>query len=73
VGNVGGHVELSMPAKLGPSESQSRDANALSIVQLKDFNKDLFKKNISPFKKWAYVEGLACFLKGADLTEWMRK
>jgi len=72
VGHVGGHVELGMQAKLSPSESQSRNANVLSVVQLKDFNKDLFKKNISPFKKWAYIEGLACFLKGANLTYWMR-
>jgi hypothetical protein len=33
---------------------------------LKEFNKDVFKKTVSPFKKWAYVEGIACFLKGAD-------
>ncbi|KAF4629512.1 hypothetical protein G7Y89_g8636 [Cudoniella acicularis] len=38
---------------------------------LKDFNKDIFKKNVSPFKKWTYIEGLACFLKTADLMEWM--
>jgi hypothetical protein len=59
-----------MQAKLGASEGGN--ANTLSTVQLKDFNKDLFKKNISPFKKWAYIEGLACFLKGAELTYWMR-
>ena len=71
MGHVGGHVEFGMQANL--SASEYGNANTLSIVQLKDFNKDLFKKNISPFKKWAYIEGLACFLKGADLTYWMRK
>ncbi|KAH7391485.1 hypothetical protein BKA64DRAFT_747031 [Cadophora sp. MPI-SDFR-AT-0126] len=34
---------------------------------LKDFNKDVFKKTMSPFKKWAYVEGLAVFLFGAEM------
>lgn len=33
---------------------------------MKDFNRDIFKKTVSPFKKWAYVEGIACFFKGAD-------
>lgn len=32
---------------------------------MKDFNKSL-KKTTSPYHKWAYIEGLACFLKGAD-------
>jgi hypothetical protein len=34
---------------------------------LKDFNRDIFKKTISPFKKWAYLEGLACFFKAGDI------
>ena len=38
---------------------------------LKDFNRDVFKKTISPFKKWGFVEGLAVFLKTADLMYWM--
>ncbi len=38
---------------------------------LKDFNRDIFKKNISPFKKWGYVEAVACFFSGEDITEWM--
>lgn len=29
--------------------------------QLKDFNRDIFKKTVSPFRKWSYVEGLALF------------
>ena len=41
------------------------------IEKLADFNKVLFKKDVSPFKKWAYVEGLATFLKLADLGQWM--
>lgn len=41
---------------------------------MKDFNKDIFKKTVSPFKKWAYVEGIACFFKGADdLFHWLSK
>jgi hypothetical protein len=39
--------------------------------KLADFNKVLFKKDVSPFKKWAYVEGLGTFLKLADLMQWM--
>jgi hypothetical protein len=40
---------------------------------LKDFDKELFKKTASPFKKWAYTEALACFLKTVDedLDQWM--
>ncbi len=38
---------------------------------MKDFNKDIFKKTVSPFKKWAYVEAIACFLKTAELMEWL--
>ena len=41
------------------------------VEKLKDFNRDVFKKSISPYRKWAYVEALACFLKGADLCDWM--
>jgi hypothetical protein len=39
--------------------------------QLKDFNRDIFRKTISPFKKWAYVEGLAVYLKDEDLNNWI--
>ncbi len=39
--------------------------------QLADFNRVVFKKDVSPFKKWAYVEALATFLKLADLMFWM--
>jgi len=41
------------------------------VEKLKDFNRDVFKKSISPYRKWAYVEALASFLKGADLCDWM--
>jgi hypothetical protein len=41
------------------------------MQQLADFNKVLFKKDVSPFKKWAYIEGLATFLKVADLMNLM--
>ncbi|KAH6716795.1 hypothetical protein BKA61DRAFT_600429 [Leptodontidium sp. MPI-SDFR-AT-0119] len=34
---------------------------------LKDFNKDVFKKTMSPYQKWAYIEGLAVFFNGADM------
>jgi hypothetical protein len=39
--------------------------------QLADFNKVLFKKDISPLRKWAYLVGLATWLKLADLTPYM--
>ena len=39
--------------------------------QLKDFNRDIFRKTISPFKKRAYVEGLAVYLKDEDLNNWI--
>lgn len=40
---------------------------------LKDFNRDVFKKTISPYKKWAYVEAFACFVSGEDwyMTNWL--
>jgi hypothetical protein len=43
----------------------------LLITQLAEFNKVLFKKDVSPFKKWAFVEGLATFLKLANLMDLM--
>lgn len=39
---------------------------------MKDFNRDIFKKTISPYKKWAYVEGLAVWFKGTDLNAWIQ-
>jgi hypothetical protein len=70
-------------------ECEKRDQNAKGIYiyndwngwgmsevianHLKDFNRDIFKKTISPFKKWGYVEAVACFFKGEDLMEWMSK
>lgn len=38
---------------------------------MKDFNKDIFKKTVSPFKKWAYVEAVTCFLNWGDLMYWL--
>ncbi|KAF7910073.1 uncharacterized protein EAE98_012216 [Botrytis deweyae] len=38
---------------------------------LKDFNRDIYKKTISPYKKWAYVEALAVFFKAGDPAEWL--
>ncbi|EPE32441.1 hypothetical protein GLAREA_07574 [Glarea lozoyensis ATCC 20868] len=34
---------------------------------LADFNKDLFKKNISPLQKWSHLEGIVTWLKLGDL------
>ncbi|KAG9239266.1 hypothetical protein BJ875DRAFT_479592 [Amylocarpus encephaloides] len=34
---------------------------------LKDFDRDVYKKTVSPWKKWAYVEAFACFIKSEDL------
>ncbi|KAE9382072.1 hypothetical protein N431DRAFT_322180 [Stipitochalara longipes BDJ] len=36
---------------------------------LKNFNKDIFKKTVSPFKKWAYVEGIAYNEDGDSVKE----
>ncbi|ESZ90743.1 hypothetical protein SBOR_8877 [Sclerotinia borealis F-4128] len=38
---------------------------------LKDFNRDIYKKTLSPYEKWAYIEALAIFFKAGDLMEWM--
>ncbi|TVY84361.1 hypothetical protein LSUE1_G000887 [Lachnellula suecica] len=38
---------------------------------LKDFNKDIFKKTVSTFKKWAYVEAIACFFKSEDSGDFL--
>ncbi|KAH7314176.1 hypothetical protein BKA65DRAFT_516287 [Rhexocercosporidium sp. MPI-PUGE-AT-0058] len=34
---------------------------------LKEFNKEVFKKTTSPYKKWGYVEGLAVFFNGVQM------
>jgi hypothetical protein len=39
--------------------------------KLADFNKVLFKKDVSPYKKWAYLEALATWVKVGDLMLWM--
>lgn len=41
--------------------------------KLKNFDRDILNKTVRPFKKWAYVEGVACFLKIVELMSWMRK
>jgi len=38
---------------------------------LKDFNRDVFKKTVSPYKKWAYVETFACHVLDGDLYDWL--
>lgn len=38
---------------------------------LVDFNKLLFKKDVSPMKKWAYIEGLVTWLQVGDLYSLM--
>ena len=40
---------------------------------LKDFDKLLFRKSVSPWKKWALIEGLACTLLGDEdtVTRWI--
>jgi hypothetical protein len=43
----------------------------LAGLQLAEFNKVLFKKDVSLFKKWAYLEGLATWVKLASLVSWM--
>jgi hypothetical protein len=35
--------------------------------QLADFNKNLFKKNVSPLQKWSHLEGIVTWLKLGDL------
>ncbi|CAG8950185.1 hypothetical protein HYFRA_00008422 [Hymenoscyphus fraxineus] len=40
---------------------------------LKDFDRDLSKKSVTPYELWAYVEGFACFIIAGDfyITCWM--
>ncbi|PQE14944.1 SAP domain-containing isoform 2 protein [Rutstroemia sp. NJR-2017a WRK4] len=45
--------------------------NELLTNMLKTFNRDLYKKTVSPYKKWAYVEGFTAFLQGGRIWEWM--
>jgi len=54
-----------------PITSRFAVSLTLLIIQLAEFNKALFKKDVSPFKKWAFVEGLATFLKLANLMNLM--
>lgn len=41
------------------------------LLQLKDFNRDIFKKSISPYKKYAYIEGMAAYIKSGDLVDFI--
>ncbi|KAF7947921.1 hypothetical protein EAE96_008992 [Botrytis aclada] len=38
---------------------------------LKDFDRDIHKKTVSPFTKWSYIEALAIFFKAGDTEMWM--
>lgn len=35
---------------------------------LRDFARDIFKKTVSPYKKWAYVEAFACYVMCEDMA-----
>lgn len=37
---------------------------------MRDFDRDIFQKTVSPYNKWAYIEGLASFLTFGDLINW---
>ncbi|TGO46554.1 hypothetical protein BCON_0318g00040 [Botryotinia convoluta] len=39
---------------------------------LKDFDRDIHKKTVSPFTKWSYIEALAIFFKAGDTEMWMK-
>lgn len=54
------------------------DWNGYGMTELMEnimagFNAIVFKKDVSPLKKWAYVEGLAAFVTMVGMQEWMSK
>ncbi len=81
-------VGMEMCRKLS-DECEKRDQNAKDLYiyndwngqgmskvmsnYLKDFNRDIFKKNMSLFKKQGYVEAVACFFQGEELIEQISK
>jgi len=66
-----GYGTTEMIENLVSSLSALLSASLTLHKKLSDFNKILFKKDVSPFKKWAYVEALATWFKIGDLMFWM--
>ncbi|THV48483.1 hypothetical protein BGAL_0245g00060 [Botrytis galanthina] len=42
----------------------------IMLNMMRDFDRDIFQKTVSPYNKWAYIEGLASFLTFGDLINW---
>ncbi|KAF7946087.1 uncharacterized protein EAE97_005125 [Botrytis byssoidea] len=42
----------------------------IMLNMMKDFDRDIFQKTVSPYNKWAYIEGLASFLTFGSLIDW---
>ncbi|KAF7886140.1 hypothetical protein EAF00_010243 [Botryotinia globosa] len=42
----------------------------IMLNMMKHFDRDVFQKTVSPYNKWAYIEGLASFLTFGSLIDW---
>ncbi|TGO13168.1 hypothetical protein BTUL_0075g00130 [Botrytis tulipae] len=42
----------------------------IMLNMMKDFDRDVFQKTVSPYNKWAYIEGLASFFTFGSLIDW---
>ncbi|KAF7899407.1 hypothetical protein BELL_0097g00110 [Botrytis elliptica] len=42
----------------------------IMLNMMRDFDRDIFQKTVSPYNKWAYIEGLASFLTFGELINW---
>ena len=50
-----------------------RPSIVITPLQLAEFNRVIIKKDISPLKKWAIVEGLPTYFFMGDHMTWMSK
>ncbi|TGO46553.1 hypothetical protein BCON_0318g00030 [Botryotinia convoluta] len=47
-----------------------RGISEIMLNMMRDFDRDIFQKTVSPYSKWAYIEGLASFLTFRKLINW---
>ena len=60
-----------MENMVGQNTTALQSGHSADIQQLAEFNKIIFKKDASPIKKWALVEGLTMYLAMGDHMTWM--
>jgi hypothetical protein len=60
-----------MENMVGQNTTALQSGHSADIQQLAEFNKVIFKKDVSPIKKWALVEGLTLYLAMGDHMTWM--